>query len=207
MSHPTDDGDDGTVLGVAVAVLEDAIGPVRGRFVHLEPRDHFAVCALTSALQSGGTDDFEAEDATLLLLTSLARRFAPHGREPHYRLGPAQRRRVQEARALLASSPSRQWSLRELGQALQCSPFHLARQFRLATGESISRYLLRLRLAVAVERLAAGEGDLAALAVAIGFAHHSHFTARFRSVFGLTPSQARQILTNRRLQTLRALVS
>ena len=90
---------------------------------------------------------------------------------------------------------------------MRCSPFHLARQFRAATGETISRYLLRLRLGAAVERLAEGERDIAALAIDIGFAHHSHFSARFRMAFGITPTLARDMLTKRKLDEFRAVVA
>jgi AraC family transcriptional regulator len=89
------------------------------------------------------------------------------------------------------------------GTRVDCSPFHLARQFRSITGETIARYLLRLRLAIALERLAEGEDDLMRLACELGFAHHSHFSARFRDVFGLTPSAARE-LSARRLRGVTA---
>ena len=75
------------------------------------------------------------------------------------------------------------------------------------TGETISRYLLRLRLGAAVERLAEGERDIAALAIDLGFAHHSHFSARFRRAFGITPTHAREMLTKRKLDELRAVVA
>ena len=124
-----------------------------------------------------------------------------------WRTGSTQRLRVERARALLASSPATRWDLDTLGRVLYCSPFHLARQFRALTGETISRYLLRLRLGLAIERLAEGERDIAALASDIGFAHHSHFSARFRTIFGITPTQAREMLTKRKLDELRALVA
>jgi AraC family transcriptional regulator len=113
---------------------------------------------------------------------------------------------VEQARTLLASSPGTRWDLESLGRALRCSPFHLARQFRTLTGETISRYLLRLRLAIAVERLAQGERDISALAIEIGFSHHSHLSARFRETFGITPSAAREILTRENVEKLRALI-
>jgi AraC family transcriptional regulator len=78
---------------------------------------------------------------------------------------------------------------------VHCSPFHLARQFRAATGQTIARHLLRLRLSLALERIAAGETSLARLASDLGFAHHSHLTARFHAMFATTPSQLRTILT------------
>ncbi len=90
---------------------------------------------------------------------------------------------------------------------MHCSPFHLARQFRASTGTSISAYLLRLRLALALQRLAEGEADLAALAADLGFASHSHFGARFRSVFGVPPSSVRDSLTAGRLAELRTFVT
>jgi AraC-like DNA-binding protein len=70
-------------------------------------------------------------------------------------------------------------------------------RWRAATGETIARTLLRVRLALALERLGDGEDDLARLAVDLGFAHHSHFTARFRAAYGVPPSVAR-----RRLRTI-----
>src|SRR5919108_261399 len=80
---------------------------------------------------------------------------------------------------------------RDPPRGLPLPPPPLARRFRSATGESISRYLLRLRLGLALDRLAAGDRDLGALADELGFANHSHFTARFRSTFGITPSAFR----------------
>jgi len=87
------------------------------------------------------------------------------------------------------------------------SPSHLARQFRTVTGESIAGYLLRLRLGLALDRLADGERNLAALAVELGFAHHSHFSARFRAAFGVAPSTFRSSLTAGRLAQLRTIVT
>jgi AraC-like DNA-binding protein len=208
VGHPTDGGDVGIVLAVAPALLEDVIGGVDGRVVRLGPRDHFAACLVTRALRDDEPDQLEAEDGTLQLLGSLGRRFAEPPSGASVRLGPKQRLRVEQARALLASSPTARWDLGGLGAALDCSPFHLARQFRAATGETISRYVLRLRIAIAVERLAEGESDLSLLGISAGFAHHSHFSSRFRSVFGFTPTQARDMLTKRsKLEELRAIVN
>ena len=75
------------------------------------------------------------------------------------------------------------------------------------TGESVARYLLRLRLALALERLADGETDLAAMAADLGFASHSHFSARFRSVLGVSPTSVRGSLARGRLAELRTIVT
>jgi AraC family transcriptional regulator len=207
IGHPTNDGDEGIVLALPLHLVEEVLGGVEGRVGHLLPHDRFAVSLVTRALRSSVMTQLEAEDATLLLLASLSRAFTkPIGMNARP-LGPAQRLRIERARALLATAPTTRWDLQSLGLALQCSPFHLARQFRAATGETISRYLLRLRLGLAVERLADGERDIAALAIDIGFAHHSHFSARFRCAFGITPRQAREMLTKHKLEDLQNVVA
>ena len=202
--HPTGEGDEGTVVVLPSHLVEEAIGGAGGRIGSLRPHDQLTICLVTRALRDRDLDQLEAEDATVFLLASLSRAFA--GTTGENLLGLEQRLRVEQARALLASSPTAYWDLGRLGRLLGCSPFYLARQFRALTGETISRYVLRLRLGIAVERLADGERDIASLAVDTGFTHHSHFTARFRSAFGITPSKARDMLTKRSLDELRAVV-
>jgi AraC family transcriptional regulator len=97
----------------------------------------------------------------------------------------------------LVSDPSGRHSLAQLGRELGISPFQVARLFREQTGSSVRQYLIRLRLAVALERLAEGERNLSALAADLGFASHSHFTTTFRRVIGETPGRLRERLTAR----------
>jgi AraC-like DNA-binding protein len=144
-------------------------GPVGARL-------HLGARSLASALRRGTTDQLEAEELALVLLGQVADNL---GREHTYRpAGSHQRDRVETVRALLAVEPHRRWRLEELARAVHCSPFHLARQFRALMGSSISTSLLRLRLAIALQRLAEGEANLARLADDLGFANHSHFSAR-----------------------------
>ncbi len=55
------------------------------------------------------------------------------------------------------------------------------------------RYLTRLRLRAALEKLAEPRVDLTVLALDVGFSSHSHFTRSFQREFGLAPSQARGV--------------
>ena len=130
----------------------------------------------------------EADETALSLLGAVADDLAGRTHAPH--VGPLQRRRVERVRELVAADPTAGWRLETVARAVHCSPYHLAPQFRVATGETVSRYALRLRLALAVQRLADGERRLARLAVELGFAHHSHFSASFRRVFGTSPREA-----------------
>jgi AraC-like DNA-binding protein len=174
VSHPADGGDRCTVLAFAPELHEEAL---RGaRILRAKQRMTIAVSA----------DQLEVEEHALQLLADLAD-------APPLRGGPS----VQEVRELLAARPGHPWTLAEIGRAVHMSPFHLARQFKAGAGETITRYLLGLRLALALDRLQEGEEDLARLATDLGFASHSHFSERFRHIYGSTPSQVRTILTAR----------
>jgi AraC family transcriptional regulator len=99
---------------------------------------------------------------------------------------------VEAAKALLAGSFRAQLSLSQLAAELATSPFHLARSFKEHTGLTVHRYLTRLRLRDALERLREAPSGLARLAVDLGFDSHSHFTAAFRREYGVTPAAIRK---------------
>ena len=206
VSHPTGGGDACTVLVFPPSLLEEALGADRWRHGQLRPRTQLGLRLLTSALGTSAVHGLEAEEACVLLLNGVSRDLgAPRAQGRPLRRLP--RRRVEHVRALLASRPAAQWRLETVARAVSCSPFHLARQFRVGTGESIGRYLLRIRLATALERIADGEQNLTSLALELGFAHHSHFSARFRAAFGVTPTHARETVTRPRLDEMRRIVT
>jgi AraC-like DNA-binding protein len=86
-------------------------------------------------------------------------------------------------------------SLQALARSVGCSPFHLSRVFREGTGCTISQYRLRRRVHEVLDRLAAGEDDLAALAIAVGFSDHSHMTRTVVAQLGKAPSELRRRLS------------
>lgn len=205
VGHPAAGGDHSIVLVFPSEAIDDALEVDRASGGSVGSPVHLGVRALGSALARGTIDELEAEEFALLLLRGIGDALEPARsyRPP----GIHQRERVERVRALLASDPGRRWRLEDLARAVHCSPFHLARQFRASAGTSISASLLRLRLALALQRLAEGEADLAGLAADLGFASHSHFGARFRSIFGATPGSIRDALTAGRLAELRTFVT
>lgn len=182
VSHPVEHGDRCTALAFAPGIVEEALP--RATHVVLRPATQLRAALVTARL------DLAGEEGALLLLSDIA---ADAG--DRTRVTAAVTRRVEDVRALLAADPARPWRLRDVAAATHVSPYHLARQFRAATGETIARYVTRLRLALALDRIADGEDDLARLASDAGFAHHSHLSARFRALFSLSPSQVRTIVT------------
>jgi AraC-like DNA-binding protein len=205
VGHPAEGGDRSIVLIFPPEVVEDALGATPAQGGLLGPRVQLGVRALRSALRPGSVETRDAEELALLLLDRIGRDLGAAGasRPP----GRHQRDRVQKVRALLAAEPGHRWRLGEVARLVHCSPFHLARQFRATTGESVARYLLRLRVALALERLADGETDLAGTAADLGFASHSHFSARFRSVLGVSPASVRDSLQEAWLAELRTIVT
>jgi AraC-like DNA-binding protein len=112
---------------------------------------------------------------------------------PRATLGPHPA--VERARAFSAEHATRNDDLHVVARAAAASPFHLARLFRRHTGRTLHAYREDLRLVSALQRLRAGEPSLAQLALALGYAHHSHFSAAFKRRFGFAPSQVRRNLT------------
>lgn len=92
------------------------------------------------------------------------------------------------AQERLARCYTRAVSLEELAAPLACSPFHLCRVFRAATGRTLHQHLTALRLHSALDLVPERRGDLSGLALELGFSHHAHFTAAFRAAFGMSPS-------------------
>jgi AraC-like DNA-binding protein len=104
-------------------------------------------------------------------------------------------RAVERVKEAVAVAPGRDWSVARLAKIANLSDFHLCRVFRERTGSSIYDYVLRERLAQALAAVLDG-GDITAIALDAGFASHSHFTARFKRFFGVTPSVLRQSIGN-----------
>ncbi len=103
-------------------------------------------------------------------------------------ISPSWRRLAQELQHVMATRFDERLTLEVMSAACKASPFHASRVFRAVTGETIHRYLTRLRLRVALFELQRGAGRLTEVALGSGFSSHSHFTSAFRAEFGCAPS-------------------
>lgn len=151
---------------------------------------------LTGAMAAGTTTALEVEEDALGVIHDVVAAGAGVWPSPTARTpvtAARHRRLVRDTREYLAATWSGDDSLADTAAAVGASPFHLCRVFREVTGTTLHQHRLQLRLRVGLERL--GDVDLGVLAHDLGFANHSHFTASFRRVFGVAPSQARTILT------------
>ena len=192
VSHPTSQGDRCTVLVFAPEVTDASIGGARPRCVRIS-----AAAALRAHVLSAAGDELDAESQAMSFLNELSDRLAHRGSDRRG-ASPLAHRRASEACAMIAAAPTGRWTLTSIADAMHVSPFHFARQFKAATGETVAEYVVGLRLAVALERLSEGADDLATLARDLGFSSHSHFSSRFRRRFGSTPTAVRSTLTRQR---------
>jgi len=138
-------------------------------------------------------DDFEFTERVVSLAAQV---LSPPGPYRSAKIRPvtaaARRRIVDTTREAIATDPT--LGLLQLAQISSVSPHHLSRTFRSETGETVSRYRNRIRVRLALERLAEGEPRLARLAAELGFADQAHLARVVRNEVDRTPSELRAAL-------------
>lgn len=97
---------------------------------------------------------------------------------------------LRAARDAIHENADETLTLEQIAASVDKHPVHLAREFRRYFGTSVGAYRRRLRLQRAEAMLRRNVG-LAEVAVACGFAHHSHLCRAFKAAYGATPSQFR----------------
>ena len=129
------------------------------------------------------------------------RRGSAISRSSPHRARRAARELAERAAELLGTRLDEPLALAEIARRLGVSAPHLCRSFRRERGTTLHRHRTELRLRSALEALCDGGGgggrDLTEVALAHGFASHSHFANAFRRRFGVAPSSARAELAGR----------
>ena len=221
VSHPSDCGDRGTVFTLAPRVLRDIIReldpsvddrPDRPFPFVTGPCDASAFWRHRELVQRLAAQEVQPlehlwADVTALQLSAdiLEAAFKHRGAAPRPRRDVTDQEhadRAEAAKTFLASSLGLRVTLDDVARAVHASPFHFTRIFQQRVGVPVHRYLTRLRLRAALERLAEGENDLTALALDLGFSSHSHFADAFRKEFGKTPSEVRRSASPRTLRQM-----
>lgn len=88
-------------------------------------------------------------------------------------------------------------SAESLARLAGVSLAHFRRIFQDATGTSVHRYILGLRIDKARRLLGTSAMPIARIAAECGFASQSHLTAHFRQVHAITPAQFRAQMSRR----------
>jgi len=188
-------GIDEELLGSVMAAVQpatlDRLGCVRFRApsAPVDPAAYYDIHVLIARLKSGyEACDLEVEECVLSALAAVLRRPVEL---PRNAAGTSRRKSagvVAEAKAFLLTRVDQSCCLKEIAQAVNVSPFHLAHTFRKETGTTLHQYFLQLKLRSSLDLLPAAHGNLTGLAMKLGFSSHSHFTDLFRRAFGTSPS-------------------
>jgi AraC family transcriptional regulator len=193
VAHPAEGGDECFVVrpseNILGATMRDACTGVEA--IPLSSAQQRNVRLLFLALERAH-DAFAQDEIVLTLLREISD-LQPRRSEPL-----TNRKVVDEVRALFAAHPEKDVTLAQVGRRVHLSAYHLARLFQRTTGISMHQYRMQLRLGIAFDRMRAGWTDISALATELGFSHHSHFTAAFRKLYGITPSSLRDSWCPRR---------
>ena len=202
VSHPVCGGDASLDLVISESLLRE-LAPrallrpgsrlaFRSQRLRIDARAQALVALLRHSLREGIAEPLEAEG---LALTLVRRALGP--RTTHAPGGTqAKRRLVDRTKLVLAGDLARRWTLADIAAEVDHSPVYLTQVFQQVEGVPLYRYQLRLRLARALDRLAA-EDDLTTLGLDLGFSSHSHFSTAFRQAYGRSPSEFRQAALRR----------
>jgi AraC-like DNA-binding protein len=218
------DGDVATYVVVSEPLVRSLLGdgepggraPRFGRpELTLAPEPLLRLQLLVRGITDGAIDALEAEEVVLEILDGIVRSVdgnppgrpgsqaqagGRHRRSARARTRDEHARLVLDARRLLAERSAEPMSLADAGRFVGASPFHLARLFRDATGQSMNDYREQIRLRRALDILTSpgSERSVAFLAAAVGFGSHAHFDTRFRRTFGRSPREIRAAVRSSR---------
>jgi AraC family transcriptional regulator len=142
-----------------------------------DPLIRSVVLNLADAMRSGAPDIY-AESAAEYLAAHMVLRYG--GRTPP-RLSSRDFPRVRRVRDYMQANLSTDLSLEVLAGLAYMSRFHLIRVFRQAYGETPLRFLTRLRMEHACQRLVRGSDPVAIIASDCGYPNPTHFAAAFPS--------------------------
>jgi AraC family transcriptional regulator len=208
VSHPAACGDRGTmfvvkpsVLGEIIRELDPDVDEQQGKLFTFvtgpcDPQVFWRHRQFIAQLESSQPEPLWVDETALAIVGDVLASAFEHQETPRTPVRRETRSdhadRAEAAKTYLASRFAEPITLDEVARAVHSSPFNFARIFQRQTGLPIHRYLTRLRLRAALERLHDAPTDLTQLALDLGFSSHSHFTEVFRREFGHTPSEVKR---------------
>jgi AraC-like DNA-binding protein len=127
-----------------------------------------------------------------LLHVTLRNAQLRHADEPRtLTMTDSDRRRIANARAILASEFITPPGLRALARRVGVNSSRLCGGFKVLFGETTSTFVRRQRLELAHKLLTTSDFQVREVARRIGYRHHCTFTAAFTRHFGIAPKLAR----------------
>lgn len=168
--------------------------PFPVRFTRGETAEYVEMQAIVHGL--GRADELGVQERLVALVERVLRGLDADADPVRHRARPDTRRAhetlVEDARGILARDLQRSLSLQSVADELDVSVFHLARVFRAEAGMGIHAYRDQLRLRRSLPAVLGRSSRLTDVALEAGYASSSHFTDRFRALFGRSPTRLRE---------------
>ncbi|WP_406095108.1 helix-turn-helix domain-containing protein [Streptomyces sp. NBC_01013] len=195
-AHPVGGGDACTSISLTPALWRVVAGedarPAR-RSVYVDARLDLAHRRVLASARTGDVDHAVTEELLGLLSATIGR--TADGAVPaDGRPGRDETVLVAAARHAIGVAHPASEGLLPLAELLGASPYRLSRSFTRELGVPLTRYRNRVRVGRALDRLDAGEDDLAGLAADLGFCDQAHLCRTMRQYLGHTPTALRRLL-------------
>jgi AraC-like DNA-binding protein len=219
IDHPVSGGDVSTVFAISRRALLGLIRefdpsvddrpdqPFPKTYTMIDPRCRLILSQLLLMTARSSYDPLEVEERCLTTLAYSIQPIFDHRRFRSQSMRAdtrsAHHEIANQVKVILSEGFSSKLQLSQLADAIHASPYTLCRIFKRETGLSIHQYLRRLRLLNGLERLLERRKEpIAAIALDVGFANHSHFSTTFMDAFDMTPVQFRRNAAPRRLREM-----
>lgn len=137
------------------------------------------------------------ESMALVLVVELCRLFQKSQGPKHVEFGQMPDWRLRRVKDRIEADLGSGLSVLSLAAEIRTSPRHLIRTFRATTGETLTDYVARRRIARAREQLADDGMMIKVIAGNCGFQSAAAFSAAFRRATGLTPRAYRELRVTR----------
>lgn len=126
------------------------------------------------------------------LATALAARLLKQHSHKRASLGGLPKRQLQQLLEYIDENVARDLSLQELASVVSASGSHFTVLFKKSTGTSPHQFVLRARVARAVDLIIGSSTQLSEIALRCGFANQSHMSRCVRRFHGMTPAELRR---------------
>jgi AraC-like DNA-binding protein len=182
------DTPDPPIASILPAALTLEVGQ-RAAGAWIESSLRFAAGELTAG--GPGSATVLARLAELLFIEAVRQHVAAQPAE-QARLGGLRDPIVGRALALLHGRPAQRWTAQLLAREAGASRSAFALRFTELMGEPPMRYLARLRLQLAAQRLEQSQASVARIALDAGYQSEAAFSRAFKRAFGSPPSAWRK---------------
>jgi AraC-like DNA-binding protein len=221
ITHPFHGGGRCTVVELSRSVLIELVGahdpsaddlndrPFRTGSALVDAEQRLTQHRLLSLADSGWSGDpIDLEESVLRHLDQAVRNaYVRDVSGVRSETSRAHARLAADAKLYLGERMTERVRLADVASAAGSSPYHLCRIFKQEAGLPVHRYLRRLRLLHALDRMSDEPDELLArTALDVGFLSHAHMSTAFRSEFGPTLSDTRRGVASGRLREMRKIV-